>query len=149
MVSDAALRPAPLGSDHACSKAALVRLTDSLALAAWEHGVAVFGVGPGLSHTEEGVAAEPLARLVADLAAGCADRLSGRLLHLQDDLDELLQRVEEVEREELYQLRLRRLEPLPPEGPPPAAEGEAAEGEATAREPAGEAAAAGSAPASS
>jgi NAD(P)-dependent dehydrogenase (short-subunit alcohol dehydrogenase family) len=149
VVSDAALRPAPLGSDHACSKAALVRLTDSLALAAWEHGIAVFAVGPGLLPAAEVASLEALARLVADLAAGRADRLSGRLLHLQDDLDELLQRVEEVEREELYQLRLRRLGPQPVEEPPPA-EDEAAAGEATAGEaPAEEAAAAGSAPVSS
>lgn len=153
VASDAALRPAPIGSDHACSKAALVRLTDSLALASWEHGISVFGVSPGLVPLEgadgggrspAGDAAGPAedaARLVAELAGGHADRLSGRVVHVHDDLQELLERAEELERQDLYQLRLRRLEPPLVENGEAVGEGEAAAPEGEAAAPGGEAAA--------
>ncbi len=47
--------------------------------------------------------------LVVSLALGHADALSGRFLHALDDLDVLLARLDEIDREGLYALRLRRL----------------------------------------
>jgi hypothetical protein len=45
---------------------------------------------------------------VLELAAGRADRLSGRHLAVADDLESLLGRIDEVERESLQLMRLRR-----------------------------------------
>jgi NAD(P)-dependent dehydrogenase (short-subunit alcohol dehydrogenase family) len=129
LASSSALRSAPVDSDCACSRAALLRLTDSLALPAWEHGVSVFAVSPGPVLGDGQGPAERVARLVAELAGGSADRLSGRCVDVEDDLGDLLGRVEEVESEDLYQLRLRRLRPLPEPGPADAA------AEPAAREP--------------
>ena len=55
------------------------------------------------------VEADQSARLIVALASGAADELSGRFLHTLDDLETLLGRLEEVRRDELYALRLRRL----------------------------------------
>jgi len=47
LVGDPALGPSPIGSEAACSDAATLRLTDSLALAAWPQGISVFALSPG------------------------------------------------------------------------------------------------------
>ena len=52
-----------------------------------------------------------VAALVARIARGDADPLSGRFLHALDDLDDLLARVGEIEADDLYAPRLRRLSP--------------------------------------
>jgi hypothetical protein len=49
-------------------------------------------------------------QLVVDLASGRADALSGRLVTVFDDLDALLPRATEIEREGLYSLRVRRFD---------------------------------------
>jgi hypothetical protein len=49
------------------------------------------------------------ARLVVRLARGDADALSGRFFHALDDLDDVLRRRDEVEAQDLYVPRLRRL----------------------------------------
>jgi len=119
VASGAAVRPTPLGSEYACSKAALLRLTDCLAEMAWEHQIALFAVSPGLVQTEltrrgfenapgsDWTPIERIGHLVADLATGRADRLSGRFIHVHDDLDELIAHAGEIEREDLHQLRMR------------------------------------------
>jgi 3-oxoacyl-[acyl-carrier protein] reductase len=119
VASGAAVRPTPLGSEYACSKAAVLRLTDCLAEMAWEHQIAVFAVSPGLVRTEltrqgfegmprsEWTPIDRIGHLVADLATGRADQLSGRFIHVHDDLDELIAHAAEIEREDLHQLRMR------------------------------------------
>jgi 3-oxoacyl-[acyl-carrier protein] reductase len=130
LVGDWSLGPAPLFSEVACAEAALLRLTDSLALAAWTAEVSVFAVSAGrvaieASPLPEGEAVErapeglkETGRLVAQLADGCADGLTGRFIHVDDDLEELLRRSDEVEADDLLQLRLLRLQPPPPAPPP-------------------------------
>jgi NAD(P)-dependent dehydrogenase (short-subunit alcohol dehydrogenase family) len=59
---------------------------------------------------------ERAVEFVARLASGRYDALSGRQVSVADDLDTLLERVEEVQRDELYVLALRRLA----DGAPPA-----------------------------
>jgi hypothetical protein len=56
-----------------------------------------------------GYGADPdqAARLILRLAAGHGDRLSGRHLTVTDDLDSLLTRIDEIEHQDLYTLRLR------------------------------------------
>ena len=50
------------------------------------------------------------ARLVVRIAAGGLDALSGRFLNaVTDDIDELVERAEEIRRRDLQQLRLRAL----------------------------------------
>lgn len=46
-------------------------------------------------------------RLILGLANGHADRLSGRHLSVTGNLDALLARIEQIERDDLYTLRLR------------------------------------------
>jgi hypothetical protein len=55
------------------------------------------------------LALEDGARLIVDLATGRADALSGPFLHALDDLGELLRRLDEIEVQDYYAPRLRRL----------------------------------------
>jgi NAD(P)-dependent dehydrogenase (short-subunit alcohol dehydrogenase family) len=50
---------------------------------------------------------EEAARLILALASGHADRLSGRHLSVTDDFDDLLSRIDQIERDDLHTLRLR------------------------------------------
>lgn len=124
--SYAAVRPAPYQTGYAAAKAALLSLTESLAASLAPHGIAVFAVTPGYVETEmtrhmresgwvaelgtrRVLRAEEGARLVAAIASGRLDALSGRFLHALDDVDVLLGRLDEIERDDLYVARLRRL----------------------------------------
>jgi NAD(P)-dependent dehydrogenase (short-subunit alcohol dehydrogenase family) len=127
----------PLMSAYAASKAALVKLTETLAEETRPHGVSVFSVDPGLlpigltevalrsgpgQPTPEGrvhrwirdefaagrgADPEEAARLILALASGHADRLSGRHLSVTDNLGVLLSRIDQIERDDLHTLRLR------------------------------------------
>ena len=124
-----AARPAPYLSGYAAAKAALASFSESLAAALREHGIAVFTITPGLFRSalmdhlmqsdagrrwlpEVGsgrwVEPERVERLVAFLASGRGDALSGRFLHALDDLDDLAARAEEIAEDDLFALRLRR-----------------------------------------
>jgi len=127
--------PHPYLSAYVTSKTALVRFSEILAAETRARGVHVFAIGPGTTRTamsehslssEEGrrwipwfgeiftrkldVPMERPVRLVVDLASGRADILSGRYVTVFDDLDELLLRAAEIEREGLYALRVRKLD---------------------------------------
>ena len=130
LASYAANQPRPYSSGYASGKAALLRFVDSLAAEVADRGVSVFAVTPGFVQTKlvEDVARSPAGRrwlpelaerqdvleperagrLVVELATGRADALSGRFLHVLDDLDDLVARADEIAREDLYALRLRR-----------------------------------------
>jgi hypothetical protein len=47
-------------------------------------------------------------RLMIFLASGKADALTGRYLHISDDANELVRRAEEIQRDDLYAVRLRK-----------------------------------------
>ncbi len=128
----------PLMSAYAASKAALVKLTETLAAETRPFGISVFSADPGLlpiglgeaalkSHAgpqtpeglvfgwirgqlESGRGADPAkaVRLILMLASGRCDRLSGRHLTAADDLDTLLDKIDSIERDDLHTLRLRR-----------------------------------------
>ena len=138
MTSQAGVHRWPLASAYSVSKAAVVKLTENLALETSRHGIGVFSVHPGLlpigisdtiaartptnrheAHIRnwalnalaEGRGADPAraAELLLRIAAGDADRLTGRHLDVHDDLDRLLGRLPEVLQHDLYVLRPDRL----------------------------------------
>lgn len=128
VVSLAAAMPWPYDSAYACSKAAVIRLTDSLAGEVRDRGVRVFALSPGSVDTElragavaspagrqwlpnvstdpEWVPAERPAAIVAQLVSGQADELTGRVFSVDWDVDELIGRSAEVVDRDLLQLRL-------------------------------------------
>jgi NAD(P)-dependent dehydrogenase (short-subunit alcohol dehydrogenase family) len=127
--SYAGVLPRPHATAYASAKAAVLRFTDSLAAELAGRGVLVFAVSPGFVRTRlvEGVAfsdtgrkylpelaerddalePELAGRLVVDIASGRLDSLSGRFLHVLDDVDDLLRRADELREHDLYVLRLR------------------------------------------
>jgi 3-oxoacyl-[acyl-carrier protein] reductase len=136
IASDIAIRATARNLAYSSSKAAVLRLTENLALATKQHGVFVFAVSPGLVRTrltektwqtmEATLAAgEPppdgllpahwappgaIVRLVLALAEGGADSLSGRYIHAtKDELEQMLRSAVEIERQELYTMKLRKL----------------------------------------
>lgn len=121
----------PMLSAYVVSKAALYRLSESIAAETRESGVAVFAVNPGLVRTamsESGVSCgEPsveqffeggfannydvppdrAAALVAYLASGSADALSGRNLDVSADVSQMVARAAEITQQDLYVMRER------------------------------------------
>jgi NAD(P)-dependent dehydrogenase (short-subunit alcohol dehydrogenase family) len=110
VASGAAARAYPYGSGYAAGKRGILSFTESLAAETAEHGIAAFAITPGFVWTEmterlrdaTGPApdisgADPVdprraGELVVRLASGEADALSGRFIHVRDDLDGLLSR---------------------------------------------------------
>ncbi|MBN8593936.1 MAG: SDR family oxidoreductase [Anaerolineae bacterium] len=135
VASGAALSPIPFGHSYCVSKAALLRLTECMAVDTQEHGISIFAIDPGTVRTdmaqylidseagqtylpwfrkfvveEQGdVPAALSATLVIRLASGIADPLTGRMISVADDLDQLVAQHEQITESDLYTLRLRRL----------------------------------------
>jgi NAD(P)-dependent dehydrogenase (short-subunit alcohol dehydrogenase family) len=128
IVSTAAMIPWPYDSAYACSKAAVIRLTDSVADEVRDRGVSVFALSPGSVDTElragavdspagrkwltrvnpnpQWVPAELPAAAVVFLASGAADGLSGRFLSVDWDLHDLARRSGDIVERDVLQLRL-------------------------------------------
>ena len=60
---------------------------------------------PELAERQDALEPERVGRLVVELASGRADALSGRFLHVLDDLDDLIARAEQISRDDRYALR--------------------------------------------
>jgi 3-oxoacyl-[acyl-carrier protein] reductase len=101
------------------SKAAVGRFAEYLAAEVGPQGVSVFLISPGLVRTDMTSVAfgddapwtppELAPRLIRVLASGRADRLAGRYLHAEhDDVEQLIQRADQIVRDDLNAIRLRR-----------------------------------------
>ncbi|MDP3063170.1 MAG: SDR family NAD(P)-dependent oxidoreductase, partial [Chloroflexota bacterium] len=116
----------------ACSKAALMRFTETLAAELEDTGVKVFAMSPGLVRTElvehqisspegqkwragdinsrlaEGGAVPPTlgANLALLLVSGRADKLVGRGFRATEDMDGVLRRTDEILAKDLRVLRM-------------------------------------------
>ena len=122
----------PMLSAYVVSKTALYRLSENLAAETRGHGVTVFAIDPGLVRTaisesalscgepgieqwftgafanQEDVSPQSAAALVAYLASGAADALSGRNIDVSDDVAQMAARAAEIQEHDLYVLRERR-----------------------------------------
>jgi NAD(P)-dependent dehydrogenase (short-subunit alcohol dehydrogenase family) len=125
--SYAAIRASPYIAAYGSAKAALVHLTNTLAAETAPFGVSVFAMTPGrvrtamtdhmldvqtgkqwsVMPTGEWLPAERAGALAVVLASGRADALSGRFIHVLDDVEELVRRADEIRRDDLHALRLR------------------------------------------
>jgi NAD(P)-dependent dehydrogenase (short-subunit alcohol dehydrogenase family) len=124
-------RSFPYLSAYNVAKTALSRLTETLADETREHGVSVFLMTPGLvqtgmpaeiggseagrrwlpgfaeNHAANGQPPDRAADLCLFLASGRADALSGRYINVREDVQDLLRRAEQIQKEDLLTLRLR------------------------------------------
>ena len=122
----------PYATAYSASKAAISHFTNCLAPALEEHGISVFALAPqGPTSMHEMLANAPdrsLARREGSrrilkegqpsmdssvhwlmyLVSGKGDSLSGRHISWSDSEDELTSRVDEIEKDDLYVLRLRK-----------------------------------------
>lgn len=127
VVSMAAMFAWPYDSAYACSKAAVVRLTDSVAKEVADRGVSVFALSPGSVDTElragavdspagltwltnvnkapQWVPAELPAQATVFLASGEADGLTGRFLSVDWDLPDLARQAASIAARDVLQLR--------------------------------------------
>jgi 3-oxoacyl-[acyl-carrier protein] reductase len=117
--SGAAYLPGSTSTAYSSSKAALTRFGETLARQLERFGIPVFPISPGLVRSEMTKDAfsgdapwtppEAAPRLVRELATGRFDALSGRYLHAEHDPpDELEPRIDEILRDDLNSIRLRR-----------------------------------------
>ena len=107
-----------LGTPYGPSKAALGRFTETLAAALGTLGIHVFLISPGLVRTHmterfgddaPWTPPELGPSLVRVLASGRADALAGRYLHAEhDDIEDLIERADEIVANDLNAIRLRR-----------------------------------------
>jgi NAD(P)-dependent dehydrogenase (short-subunit alcohol dehydrogenase family) len=128
--------PLPYGSAYGIGKAAVMRLTETLAVELKEYGVCVFALRPGFVRTDmsehhlrseegrrwmqhtaqrfaEGLDVPPTlaANLVVEMASGRFDALTGRYIRVKDykgdDLDEVEAHIPEILAKDLRTLRMR------------------------------------------
>ena len=115
--SGASYLPGASNTAYTSSKAAVCRYGETLANELRER-IPVFVISPGLVKTEmtesfgddmPWTPPELAPRLVHVLASGRADALAGRYLHAEhDDIEDLIARTDEIERDDLNAIRLQR-----------------------------------------
>jgi NAD(P)-dependent dehydrogenase (short-subunit alcohol dehydrogenase family) len=115
--SGASYLPGSSGTAYSSSKAAVGRYGETLANEL-RGRIPVFVISPGLVKTDmtsgfgddmPWTPPELAPALVHVLASGRADALAGRYLHAEhDDIEDLIARVDEIEREDLNAIRLQR-----------------------------------------
>lgn len=124
----------PGASAYAISKTAVIRFCENIAAEVSEYGIRVFSIHPGgvktaltasqfkneaarkwfpgiYDYVAKGGSGQPpelAGNLVLALASGKADALSGCYISIDDDLDEMISRAEEIQRDGRYTLRLQK-----------------------------------------
>lgn len=141
VTSEAGVYRWPKVSAYAVSKSAVVKFSENLAAETRNEGIVVLSVHPGLQAiglteavlSDEAIPESPQAEvarwlhkeltgkraasperageLIVRLAAGRGDALSGRHLSVHDDLDVLVERLDDIRRDDLCTLRLREVTP--------------------------------------
>ncbi len=125
--------PLPFTSAYSISKCAAIRFSESLAAEGKKHGICAFSINPGFVRTAmpEAIANSPedkewlgglfsksieaghdipperAAKLVLFLGSGRADTLSGCYIDVIDNVEDMVQRAEDIQEKQLYTLRLR------------------------------------------
>jgi NAD(P)-dependent dehydrogenase (short-subunit alcohol dehydrogenase family) len=131
VASAAAGMSLPMATSYACAKASVVQFTDALAASVSEYGISAFSISPGPTRTamtayilespegrkwmpefermvnNQWTPPEKIGGFVVTLARGDADALSGRFLHIRQDLKDLISRSEEIKKLDLFTLRVR------------------------------------------
>jgi NAD(P)-dependent dehydrogenase (short-subunit alcohol dehydrogenase family) len=131
LTSGIANRSYPYLSAYNVAKTALSRMTETLADETRERGISVFLMTPGLvqtdmpveigssdagrrwlpgfaeNHATNGQPPDRAAALCLFLASGRADALSGRYINVREDVEDLVRRAEQIQKEDLLALRLR------------------------------------------
>lgn len=131
MVGGGFSRPSPNFSGYGASKAAVMRLTETMAAELKAHGVQAFAMSPGLVKTplnvtnmnrpivqkylnlkgmfDQGKDIPPTvaAGIATALASGRLDALTGRVIQPADDLDRLATEADRIVEEDLMTLRVR------------------------------------------
>lgn len=132
MAGGGSVSPLPYGSSYGCSKAAILRFTDTLAKEVESHGIEVYAMSPGLVRTAmteynmgsaagkkwyghlagrfaQGLDVPPseACRVAVFLATLPNGDLSGRLFRITDDLEWLTQNTADVLARDINVLRLR------------------------------------------
>ena len=131
ITSGAAYGLHPYGTAYCTAKIALSRMTNLLAESVKEHGITVFALAPGgpsamveilatspnvpeeiNTHFRQALEAshktEESVQMLLFLLSGQADKLTGRHISHTDSIDDLLQRTDEILRDDLYTPGLRR-----------------------------------------
>jgi NAD(P)-dependent dehydrogenase (short-subunit alcohol dehydrogenase family) len=128
--SSAGFSPAPSMTAYGASKAAVNQWTKRLAAETRAHGVAVFAFNPGVVRTPllaslvespvvgqmfQGILdqgrdtpIDRVAEMLLFLVSGRADALSGRFIEARDNEDDLARRAEEIQRNDLHTVTLRK-----------------------------------------
>jgi NAD(P)-dependent dehydrogenase (short-subunit alcohol dehydrogenase family) len=118
MASNSGTRAVPPITATSIAKTALIRFSEGLAVELSSYGIPVFAIQPGIVRTqllesyglqlpeESYVSPERAATLCVKLSSGRYDALSGRFIGIDDDLEEMLKRADEIAAQELYTLRL-------------------------------------------
>lgn len=118
--SYAGIRPIPSAIPYSISKAGLVRLSDSLAELVSEYNINVFTVSPGLVLTDmtkeveafknlpadQWSPIEKIAKLILRLTKNDVNSLNGRFFHVNDDIELIIKRKEEIKDKNLFTLTL-------------------------------------------
>jgi NAD(P)-dependent dehydrogenase (short-subunit alcohol dehydrogenase family) len=127
-----AIKASPYHSAYAASKAGVVKFSEGLAESLAPYRIPVFVVSPGnvktqmmdtLLHSPEGTRWLPhlqaldadqfhpqdaICDLVSVMVSGAADALTGRFIHVDDDIQSLMDQAERIVAGDLYTLRLRK-----------------------------------------
>lgn len=124
MGSYAGIRPDAANPAYSTSKAALARYADSIAASLDDSQVQLFTLSPGLVSTDMTEGQPMFSQLPADswspiaaicelaekLTTGSYAPLSGRFIHVNDDLESMRDQAKRIKAENLYSLRLDRLQ---------------------------------------